>query len=92
MTKKIQIQAAKVVSGTLKLLDKTGVNKLQKVDKFTQQLRMAICIGCPKFDKENTACTICLCEMNFKTSLLVDPVLSKLSGTEILISCPDEKW
>lgn len=81
------------VSAAIQFLDK-GVN-LEKVDPLTQSMRITICEGCPRFNKETRQCLECTCKMDYKTTLATNP-LKILSGEtdpkELKITCPLHKW
>lgn len=83
--------AAAIASSTLKFIDKGA--KLEKVDELTQIHRISTCEKCPNFNEEFRACSICKCPMDFKSSLMYDPIFG--TSPKALIKCADKanpKW
>lgn len=83
--------AAQKYSSTLKWLDKGF--KLIKVDDLTQKVRISTCEKCEHFNEEYRACSLCFCPMDFKTSLMYDPI--SLGGKKVKIECSldkNKKW
>lgn len=88
---RIAFKAAAIASSTLKFIDKGA--KLEKVDEVTRIHRIKTCEGCEHFNEEFRACSICKCPMDFKTSLLYDPIFGMMKKK--LIKCADKenpKW
>lgn len=69
-----------------------GVADKTKVDTGTQQARIAVCEGCPKFSAITRQCAVCLCFMDIKTALLYDPVESEKRGEKTKTVCPLGLW
>ena len=80
---------ADAASMTLKLIDQGFT--LQKVNDDTSTLRLSICEGCTEgWIPEERRCAKCCCPMDFKVTLMFDPIMGIMKKT--LISCPIGKW
>lgn len=89
---KITRKIADITSKTFQELERQGF-KFQKIDTLTQLVRIGICENCPHFDeKDNRRCKKCLCPMDYKTSLLYEPINPDFMTKKVKITCPIGKW
>lgn len=66
----------------------------QQVPEDTKAHRLAICESnkCEKWIKTTRQCGHCLCLMDVKASLVIDPVASLKKGTATHVKCPLDFW
>ena len=81
---------ADAASIALRWIDK-GFN-LEKVDDVTQKVRISLCESCEYFEPIERRCLECCCPMDFKTTLLYDPIKMGIMFKKTKIACPIGKW
>lgn len=63
-----------------------------KVPREVAEQRIKICEGCEFFFKTTRQCKTCLCFMDVKTKLVIDPIKSAKAGETIKSDCPKNFW